>query len=970
MEGVSYLDFDLLIQRAGTNYRAQVVNSPAGQAALDFSMPFSDLELENFLLRIGRPVRGLRRIDSPEVEAAKVFGQRLFSTIFNEEVRACLRSSLDEANRQGLGLRIRLRLTDVPELADLPWEYLYNPALNRFLTLSVTTPIVRYLDLPERISPLAVTLPLRVLVMISSPSDYPKLDVEREWGKLREALGDLDKRGLLTLERLEDATLASLQQQLRRGEYHIFHFIGHGGFDQRLQDGVLILEDEDERGRPVSGQDLGTLMHDHRPLRLAILNACEGARTSRTDPFAGMAQSLVQQGIPAVIAIQFEITDEAAIIFAHEFYGAIADGYPVDAALAEARKSIFAQGNTLEWGTPVLYLRSPDGVLFSIQKQAEAKRLEQEREDKKQAEAKQLEQERQESESKKKAARDEAERKEREKVEIERLSKSARELQDKGRLDEALETWKKVIEVDPKNAEALQAIQQIEQEKKKIAELEAKKRILIAGQPRKWPKIAAVVFGVILALIIGYYIRGYIISNKKITVPPPEILGYSAEPSTIKKGEVSTLRWNTSNAKEVEISGIGKVSLSGSNTVSPTETTTYTIIARNKEGRTVEREVTIQVIVFIVLDPEILKFDAKPSTIKRGEPSILSWKTLNAKEVTIGAKEVGPSGSIEVDPEETTTYTLIATNEEGKTVEREVTVKVNIPLSPPEILYFGANSKKINKGSPSTVEWKTSNADEVTLVVDWDKGVDKIPVKPSGSKTYYPGINTTYTLIAKNEEGKKDERTITVEVASVRPPKILIKFSAKPSTIKNGEVATLWWKTSNAKEVYINKERVKPSGSKTVSPIETTTYTLFAANDEDKTAEKVTINVAVRTPEILKPPTTKPEELETKSLMVQYPERYIKITDWSFFVAFNGVANIHHVVIENKSDIAYKDIKVRVRYYSRAAIGAGRDETKTLPVTITPHSRETYLEGGFVLGAGTSDIDIKGIDVLGAVPQK
>ena len=86
MESVSYLDFDLLIQRAGTNYRAQVVNSPAGQASTDFGIPFSDLELENFLLRVGRPQRGFRRIDSPEVEAAKVFGQRLFSTIFNSEI--------------------------------------------------------------------------------------------------------------------------------------------------------------------------------------------------------------------------------------------------------------------------------------------------------------------------------------------------------------------------------------------------------------------------------------------------------------------------------------------------------------------------------------------------------------------------------------------------------------------------------------------------------------------------------------------------------------------------------------------------------------------------------------------------------------------------------------------------------------------------------------------------------------------
>jgi len=366
MAEISYLDFDLLIEPFGKKYRARVLNSPAGQATTDFRLPLSDLELDNFLLLVGRTSGGVRRIDSLEWEATKTFGGRLFDAVFTVEVRACLRSSLDEASRQGLGLRIRLRLTDVPELADLPWEYLYNSATKHFLTLSAETPLVRYLDLPERIQPLAVKPPLRVLAMISSPSDYPQLDVEQEWTNLKNALGDLEQRSLVVLERLEEATLAALQRRLRQAEYHIFHFIGHGGFDQQVRDGVLVLEDEAKQGRQVSGQYLGTLLHDHRPLRLVILNACEGARTSRTDPFAGTAQSLVQQGIPAVIAMQFAITDEAAITFSHEFYCAVADGYPVDAALAEARKAIFAQGNDVEWGTPVLYMRSPDGRIFDI----------------------------------------------------------------------------------------------------------------------------------------------------------------------------------------------------------------------------------------------------------------------------------------------------------------------------------------------------------------------------------------------------------------------------------------------------------------------------------------------------------------------------------------------------------------------------------------------------------------------------
>jgi hypothetical protein len=110
------------------------------------------------------------------------------------------------------------------------------------------------------------------------------------------------------------------------------------------------------------------LLHDEKTLRLAILNACEGGRTSRSDPFAGVGQSLLQQGIPAVIAMQFEIPDEAAITMAYEFYSALADGYPVDAALSEARKGIFAEDYGVEWGTPVLYLRAPDGRIFDIEK--------------------------------------------------------------------------------------------------------------------------------------------------------------------------------------------------------------------------------------------------------------------------------------------------------------------------------------------------------------------------------------------------------------------------------------------------------------------------------------------------------------------------------------------------------------------------------------------------------------------------
>jgi hypothetical protein len=296
MDTSSFLDFDLQINRLGEKYQAQVLESPAGQASTEFTLPLSDLELENFYLRIGRPRKGVRRIDSPEMETVKKVGGRLFDAVFCEDILALLSSSLVIAQSQGKGLRIRLRQTS-PEAADLPWEYLYDSRQNRFLALALQTPIIRYLEVPQAGQALKVDLPLKVLVMVSNPSDYPELDVESEYSRLSNALQPLVQKGMVTLERLDYASLDALQQQ-RTGKQHIFQFIGHGGFDPGSQEGVLIFEDENNLGKRVSGQELGWLLHNYPSLRLVVLNACEGARSGRQDPFAGVAQSLVQQGIP------------------------------------------------------------------------------------------------------------------------------------------------------------------------------------------------------------------------------------------------------------------------------------------------------------------------------------------------------------------------------------------------------------------------------------------------------------------------------------------------------------------------------------------------------------------------------------------------------------------------------------------------------------------------------------------------
>jgi TonB family protein len=363
---LKYDDFDLEITPSGEKYRVHL-NGPTGQAAADFILPFTDVDVSNFLGRIGQVRRSMRRADAPELHAAKDFGGKLFSAVFSGELIAQLRSSVEQSLNNDRGLRIRLRLTDAPELADLPWEFLYDSAQNHFLTTSTETPLVRFLDLPQRIAPVRATLPLRVLVVIASPKNLKRLDAEGEWERLQEALADLLRGGHIVLERLPAATLDALRLRARGAPFHIFHFIGHGGFDIIAEDGVLQFEDEHGMSHPVRGELLGMQLHDHRSLRLAVLNACEGARSSRQDPFSGVAQSLLQQRVPAVIAMQFEISDAAAKVFAREFYCAIAEGNPVDAAVCESRKALFNEEFGQEWATPVLYMRSHEGQLFELQ---------------------------------------------------------------------------------------------------------------------------------------------------------------------------------------------------------------------------------------------------------------------------------------------------------------------------------------------------------------------------------------------------------------------------------------------------------------------------------------------------------------------------------------------------------------------------------------------------------------------------
>jgi hypothetical protein len=341
-----------------------------------FRLPFPAGELAQVLVDLERQVVGsgaFRGVLPVEPAAARLtpeeVGDRLFTALFQGAVRDSFLQSRERVrSRAETGLRLRLVID--PEtpggalLAALPWELLYRREARTFLSRDPRQAVVRFLVTSEAPNPSPFEEPLRILLASSLADGWGALDLEGEELSLREAW----PRGSVSVLPLPQATREALAEALRRERPHVLHFMGHGAFDPETEEGGLILRGPHGEARLTTARALADLARSAPSLRLVCLNACESARLPRRrgrDPFSGLAAALVMAGVPAVVAMQFPISDRASLLFSSAFYRALAAGEPVDAAVAVGRMAIFGeQPSSWEWATPALYLAVKDGRLF------------------------------------------------------------------------------------------------------------------------------------------------------------------------------------------------------------------------------------------------------------------------------------------------------------------------------------------------------------------------------------------------------------------------------------------------------------------------------------------------------------------------------------------------------------------------------------------------------------------------------
>lgn len=351
-----------------------------------------------------------------------------------------------------------------------------------------------------------------------------------------------------------------------------------------------------------------------------------------------------------------------------------------------------------------------------------------------------------------------------------------------------------------------------------------------------------------------------------------ELLFYGLPPE-INAGESALLTWSATDANGVTITASpgGALSLngqlgSGSLTVAPTVTTTYTLKA---DGKTATTTITVT--------PRITSLTATPTTAARGSTVSIAWQTVGASEVTLSSAGRGTlvtrtdpaqvaSGTYEetvpatIDPGYFYAYTLTAKDAAGATTVQNLVVPVR---GIPSVLTFVAPMAG-RSGQTFTVSWSTAQADTVTLsandVVFFQSAT---PAQAAaGSLTLaVPAANTTYKLVAADSRGGSAEKTATLEVVGV--PSIT-SFTANNTTVSAASPVTLSWVAVNARRVTLSEATdgvvyasasPQNTGSVTLYPNHDSTYTLTVDNSFNEKAT-ATASVTVTNPVVLTPSIT------------------------------------------------------------------------------------------------------------------
>ena len=304
-------------------------------------------------------------------------GEALFNSLFDSTLGQDFINfyfQVVQEKEQKLRIELDIDEEEMPEFAALPWEFLCIPEkINQGTIWLGTDPNLvfsrrRALWNSAKTIQLKPGEKLRIALAISAPEDEGPV----EYAEVQEYLEELAKEQSEEIELLpiiNPATKVEIDKLLER-KPHIFHFIGHGRFEDKAgkKVGEIALGrkvGKRIRAKWVNENFFAGLFVRHRP-GIVFLQACEGGKQSASEAFKGVAPKIVAQNIPVVVAMQYKVQNATANAFSAEFYGRLAKGEPVDVAAQNGRYRVALEADYLgnDFAAPVIFMRVENGYLF------------------------------------------------------------------------------------------------------------------------------------------------------------------------------------------------------------------------------------------------------------------------------------------------------------------------------------------------------------------------------------------------------------------------------------------------------------------------------------------------------------------------------------------------------------------------------------------------------------------------------
>jgi Zn-finger protein len=321
---------------------------------------------------------------------------------------------------------------------------------------------------------------------------------------------------------------------------------------------------------------------------------------------------------------------------------------------------------------------------------------------------------------------------------------------------------------------------------------------------------------------------------------PVPTASISASPATIDQGQSATISWNSTDATSCTATGgwSGARSTTGSESVSPSATTSYTLTC-NGDGGSANDSVTVTVNEPPATVPTV-NVTMSPSTIDQGQSATISWNSADATSCTASGGWSGArstSGSESVSPTATTSYTLTCSGE-GGSANDSVTVTVNEPPVPVPTVDVTVSPSTIDKGQSATINWSSTDATSCTASGGWSGSRGS-----GGTESVSPTATTTYTLNCSGAGGSAND---SVTVIVNQPPvatEPTVNLSASPSRIRRGDSITLSWSSTDATSCTASGSwsgSKSTSGSQSVTLSDPGTLTLTCTGEGGSTSSSVT----------------------------------------------------------------------------------------------------------------------------------